>query len=315
MLDQHTMNRLALIRYGNLIATEQALQPEPMCAHALLGLHDSVELFLQLSSEHLNVPSQPKQFMDFWTALSPLISSGQLSHRIGMERINKARVGVKHYGNLPSAAQIHEFQYITSSFFEENTPIIFGIPFDAISMVDLVYYDAARSSLKSAEQQIVNGDFAGAMCSVAVSYRQLIDELNRGYLDRYYRSPFYFGQDFAFDSAFFRRTGGTPGNQRQEEFEDKLIAAVESMQPVAEAMALGIDYRKFAKFSLMRPAVLKMMNGEYTVQIVQGMAGSIDWPPSREASQFCLDFVIECAVKMRGTDISTMPQNPKQETG
>jgi hypothetical protein len=307
LIDHHILSRLAFIRYGYQLAIEQSSQPEPMCTHALMGFHDSVELYLQLACEHLGVPSQPKEFMAFWSALSDKMPNKILTQKIGMERINKARVGFKHYGNMTPSSQIQEFQAITELFFEENTPPIFGISFREISMVDLVHYESARVTLKLAQTQIAESNHEGAMCNIAIAYRQLIDELNEGYFRRYHRSPFFFGQDFTFDSSFFRRETIMPGNRRQEEFEDKLIAAVGSMQPVSEAMSLGLDFRKFAKFSLMRPVVLKIMGGGYKVQIMKGGTGSIDWPPSKEACQFSLDFVIESAVKMRNTDINTFP--------
>jgi hypothetical protein len=290
------------------VATEQSSLPEPLGALALPGIHDALEMYLQLASETLNAkPSH--NFMEYWTNLGPRLESGELSHKIGMNRLNKARVGIKHHGNLPSSDQILEFQSIASSFFEENTPTLFGIAFNEISMVELVQYESARESLRLAQNHMEEGDYSRAMIKVAVSYRQLIDELNEGYRKRYFRSPFYFGRDFKFDTPFHRRTTVLPGDPKQERFEEKLIEAIESIQPLAQALSLGFDYRKYAMFSLLTPVVFKVMNGPYKTQVMTGSRTSIDWPPSREACQFCLDFVIECAVKMRSTDIASMPKS------
>lgn len=304
MIDSHTLQRLAFIRYGFLVASEQSQQPEPMSAYSLLGFHDSVELFLQLVAEHLDVGKNKTQFMEYWDLIAPALSSQPLSQQTAMKRLNNARIALKHHGNLPSTTQVDQFRAITGSFFEDNTLMVFGVRFDEVSLIDLVPYEEPRETLKMSEAAMNQGDTEQAMSNIAMAFEQLISEVNQGYLARYHRSPFYFGASFTFDSAFFRRRTEPIANPEREAFEDKLVKAVESLQSAVKILSLGLDYRKFARFSLLTPVVKRTLGGDYIVQAVQGSTGSIDWPPSLEACRFCLDFVIESAVRMRGTDIS-----------
>ena len=54
MIDNVTIQRLALIRYLYNSAVEESRKPEPIGSTSILMFHDSIELFLQLASEHLN---------------------------------------------------------------------------------------------------------------------------------------------------------------------------------------------------------------------------------------------------------------------
>lgn len=55
-LDQTTVTRLAFIKYLYQTGISQSRAPSPLSCASLLTMHDAVELFLQLSSEHPNSP-------------------------------------------------------------------------------------------------------------------------------------------------------------------------------------------------------------------------------------------------------------------
>lgn len=301
------MQRLAFIRYSYLVAAEQSEQPEPMSALSLLGLHDCVELFLQLAAEYLNVGDSKKtDFIQYWGFIDSRLEPERLSHKPAMRRLNDARVSLKHHGNLPSYAQIEEFRVITSNFLEESTPLVFGITFDQISMIDLVQYEEPRDTLKAALSVLNDGNTETAMSNIAIALEQILYGINQGYFNRYARSPYFLPADFTFESSFFRRGSAWPADPDRERFEDKLTNAVTAMQPAVRALSLGLDYRKYAKFSLLTPVARRNLGGTYDVQVMQGLEGSIDWPPTVEACRFCMDFVIESAIRMRGIDVSSV---------
>lgn len=58
-LSPQEAKRLGLIRFMYLQGLEQAGRPHPLSSQALLSFHESVEMFLLLAAEHLNV-SLPK---------------------------------------------------------------------------------------------------------------------------------------------------------------------------------------------------------------------------------------------------------------
>jgi hypothetical protein len=69
-LNPQTMRRLALSRYLYTIGVNQSFQPEPLAGVSILAFHDSVEIFLQVASEHLDVSGpkgkEQRSFMGYW---------------------------------------------------------------------------------------------------------------------------------------------------------------------------------------------------------------------------------------------------------
>lgn len=52
---KESTRRLAFIKYLYNMAVEQSMKPEPTCASSVLTFHDSIELFLEPASEHLDI--------------------------------------------------------------------------------------------------------------------------------------------------------------------------------------------------------------------------------------------------------------------
>lgn len=75
---------------------------------ALLQLHDSAELLLQLSAEHVNAGEGSQGFLDYWERLSSRVTGG-IPHKEKMRRLNKARVNLKHNGTLPAREDLLGF--------------------------------------------------------------------------------------------------------------------------------------------------------------------------------------------------------------
>lgn len=320
-VDPATIERLALIKYLFNVASDQSREPEPMSALSILSFHDSAELFLQLAMDFVDTAGSKKtDFMAYFQFIDDALESGSLTQKNGMRRLNQARVSLKHYGILPSTIEVERFRVLTSAFLEENSLLVFGLDLNQISLIDYVPHEGVRNALKSA-REYTDADPAKSMSDIAVAFRILIDSVIDGYLGRFHRSPFPPKQDFSFDSAFFRRSGPYPDDDGREQFEDKLMKAVDGMQQPTLILSLGLDYRKYVKFSLMTPSVRRGLNGQYVVQVVQGLAGSIDWPPSPQACEFCIDFVIESAIRMRELQVDSIMElnsvnsGPHEEDG
>ena len=54
-INHATMERLSYIKYLYNDAVEESQRPGTLCSKSLLTFHDSVEFFLRLASEHLEV--------------------------------------------------------------------------------------------------------------------------------------------------------------------------------------------------------------------------------------------------------------------
>jgi hypothetical protein len=298
MEEAEVLRRLAFIKYLYHIGVEQAGKPEPMCWASVLTLHDAVELFLELSLEYLGSSGKSlrdMRFMDYWNALNPLLKEkGKegLTHKIQMERLNGARVELKHHGTPPSKHAIENFRSNVASFFEENTPTIFGINFADVTLVNLVKYEVARKSLEEAENLLRQNNIEDSISKVALAFAQLVDDYESRKINEYGRSPFFFGDKLTFLNSFFMKVGGDLGK-----FIDKAKEAIEALQEAVKVLSLGLDYRKYCKFRLLTPFVYREINGEYYVS--KAHSESLAKKLSENDVRFCINFVIEAAILLQ----------------
>jgi hypothetical protein len=198
--DKSTIERLSFIKFLYGLGVEQSKAAEPMNAASLLTLHDSVELFLQLASECLDIGKKGMNFLEYWDVLSRKLPDEGLTQREAMRRLNHARVALKHHGTRPSRSDVEAFRVTATTFFAENTHRVFGVPFESISLIDLVAYEVVRTTLEQAQQQISEGRFKDALSSCRLAFHLLLDQYEGTIRDHFGLSPF----SFAVNRGYFR---------------------------------------------------------------------------------------------------------------
>lgn len=276
------------------VAVEQSYRPEPLCSASILTFHDAIELFLQLSSESLDVGRREINFMDYWDLLAPKLEGDGLTQKESMRRLNKARVALKHHGTLPSHLDIEAFRASATNFFEENAPIVFPVEFSDISMIELVVCEDAKNNLKKAEEMLKEDKIEDALDKVALAFAQLIDDYESRKMDEFGHSPFFFGESMTFLSSLFIDIKGKLGD-----FIDTVKESVEALQDAVKILSLGIDYRRYVKFRLFTPYILRLTDGTYSIHRVERGSRGI---PTAEDVQFCISFVIESAITLQEFD-------------
>lgn len=295
MLNETTIQRLAFIRYLYSVGAEQSYQPEPLSSASILTFHDSVELFLQLACEHLNVGSSSPAFMEYWDLINRKLAPIELSQKESMRRLNKSRVSLKHHGTLPSTLDIEAFRANATSFFEENTPIVFGIAFQSISLISLVFCKDARESLTQANQLLSENKLDDAMDKITIAFSQLLDDYETRKEAWYGRSPFFFGTTF---SSFDLDSNTTANDRRLKRFLEKLKETITSIQSATKILSLGLDYARYAKFRLLTPSIARTLDGTYHISRFRTQ------PLAPEECKFCFDFVIESALRLQQSDFN-----------
>ena len=300
-LDKVIMQRLAFDKYLYKSAVEQSQKAEPFCASSILAFHDPIELFLQISLEHLNVTTKEEpSFMGYWDLLNGGITGkglkGELTQRESMRRLNRARVALKHHGTLPSRLDIEAFRSTATNFLSENTTTIFGIDFSSISLIEIVQNQKAREDLRQAEEKAREGDIRGALSQIAIAFRKLIDDYEHEGRDKFGRSPFFFGESMSFLDGSSVVGSGFGALSKLHDFVDHTAKSVKALQDALKILSLGIDYRRYARFQLLTPHVTPIPGGPYYTD--DRMEGSMN-QPTQDDVQFCIDFVIESAVTLQ----------------
>lgn len=289
------MKRLALIRYMYNLAVKQSYEPEPLTGLSILTFQDSIEMFLQLSCEHLNIGVNPKKepaFMEYFTLIKTV--KPEFTQQDSIHRLNKARVAFKHHGNMPSKLDIESFRASTTNFFAENTLSIFDIEFSNISLIELVTSLQIQEKLFEATRLLSLGKNLEASKCIAIAFKELIYDYHRKNVDEFGNSIFQIN-----DSSHISRFKSYGSDAYSSHTEMKEVeTAVNSIQnqlgrinDILEIIILGIDYKKYIKFASLMPEATKCIGGSYYIQELKEV-------PTEEAIKYGIDFIIECALAL-----------------
>lgn len=311
-VDAATVKRLTFIRMIHQQAIEQSQRPEPLSVTSILTFHDAIELFLVLAGEHLNASTKGSvDFIEYWSRLAPKtatnphgITNGvSLTGKSAMDRLNKIRRNFKHAGVIPGSSAVQQVRDDVNKFFTDNTPLVFGpsIDFQRLDMSDLVTQDFARRKLQSAAQAAERGDYQEAVGLLAEAFDDLLyDYSSRKKVDLG-RSVFGFGQHIEPTPTFATRidVADVLGGRIADHYL-KMADAISEMQSGLRVIALGLDYRNYARFTMITPRVRTV---RYNVDEVKYRRTYTKGLPLDEADyEFCRDFVVTTSLTMAEVD-------------
>ena len=291
-----TSHRVPLIKHILSTALDHAGLPEPFCSHAVLGLHDAVELFVQLVSEHVGATVSKKAgLLEYWPALEKRLGRA-FPKQHAMRRLNQARVGLKHSGIRPSRDEVDELSKQTVAFLEEASLGVLGIAFSELSSVRLVGYEPTASRLSRAEHLGGSGRFGEAAEMCALAFNELMHRFREKSGNEWNYSPF---PRLSEATRYNRLSIGyrwAAQNRDLSEHLKKLSAAFAEIEPVLSMLTLGVEYRQFARFREVTPRIVAMADGSYIV------AGDTRRPPASGDVVFAIDFAITAALRLREID-------------
>jgi hypothetical protein len=304
-LDPSTVTRLAFIRLLFQQGVDQAQLPEPLNATSVLSLHDASELLLGAIADQLGA-SLPKHlaFMDHWKYLSPgkLPGGVDLPARQRMDRVNELRNALKHKGILPSKAAVELACADVRAFLEDSTMLVYGMEFASIDMTGLIPQDSARDLVKAATVAAAAGDFKDAMSRLADAYNELFNGTDRGF-----RSFAGFGRNLGIplrQQEIAKVLAQPPQKGRLTPSPGPLARqiaatteAVWEMQRGLRVMALGLDFRQFARFEQLTPRVAWSLDQRKVYMMQPG------YDPTRGEFDYCCQFVVTVALRIAELDV------------
>jgi hypothetical protein len=285
MLDEAKMRKLAMIQYMYTLAIDHVNKPEPLNMVAILNFHDAVELFLALAAEHLNVGKEDQKFVTYWDVINPALPNKDFGQRASMTRLNKARVGWKHYGIPIPTVEIENFRTNVADFFRENTSKVFGIAFEEISMAILVQGVEVRDRLLKAEQLNSNGEIKAALKETAIAFHDLFNRFEWRAVEQ---------NSVHLEGVSSRRFSHVEWSAPRElsSFAKEIEKELNTLHEQVKLLSLGIDYRRYIRFQWLAPTVFLAMDGiYYSVEDAYGQ--------SHQDYLFCYHFVIECALRLQ----------------
>ncbi len=290
MLDEAKMRRLGMIQYMYTLAVDQSHKPEPLNMVSILHFHDAVELFLVLVSEHLNTGKMGQDFMTYWETINQKLPSKDFGQKDSMNRLNKARVNWKHYGIRLPTTEIDEFRTNVVTFFQENTPKVFGFAFEEISMAALVQTEEVRERLLKAEQSSSSGDIKSALKEIAIAFSDLLNRFDGRAMEQ---NNYHLRSVSRRHFSSIERTAPKDLSRFAREIEKEINMLHEQIK----LLSLGVDYKSYMRFQWLTPTVLLTMDGMYNTH----------GDPRGQSHQdylFCYHFVIECALRLQEIQFS-----------
>lgn len=298
-MDEITAKRLAFIKYVWRRADEVAQEPEPLSAAAVLSFHDAVELFLQLASEHVDSGSSSPGFMDYWELLGAKVPGG-LGRKEAMRRLNKARVALKHHGTMPSALDIQSFRSSTRDFFEDNTPRVFGVTFEAVSLSAFVSPPETRAALDQAVSHLEQNDVEHSLEASATAFFHLLSHADKVVANRHGISPFESRQGIDRYARSFFSFGDLDNRDRDlARFAQAVAAAIEEIRDALRLIALRVDYHRYLRFKQATPNVMQTGDGKLHLSWFRTAVGSPEL--TAPLARFCIDFVLDASLSFSGT--------------
>ena len=298
MISLGESRRLGLAKYLLRLGVGQSRQPEPIGGIALLSLQDATELFLQLAAEHVGAKRTKKiEFMAYWDVIEERLDGKSLPNRASMQRLNAARVSLKHYGTLPARTEVREFGIMVDGFFEEAAQVVFDVLLDSVSLTDFIECEECRLALKRSEAFMIEGELGKGLTACAESFYSLVRDYEDRKRERFGRSPFLFGEDMTFSHSFLLADPDdlVAANRAFQEFARKIEKSVAEIQKGLKIMSMGLDYRKYSKFRLLTPMVFFSTAGK---KLIPGASSE----GTKDQLSFCIDFVLESALDLQAFD-------------
>jgi len=167
MPSQEPLTRLSLVRHLLLQAKQQLSGAGPSRCIALLHLHDALEMFLDTAAEALGIPGPQREFKNYWSSFAAASQPVALSIHRHMEKLNRARVALKHHGIRPADDQLEEYVILTQAFADDACVKCFGIELADASMFGLIKDDQVRELLTLAQAELQTGNLTEAFVNAA----------------------------------------------------------------------------------------------------------------------------------------------------
>lgn len=293
MLNQELiLKRLSLIKYLYRIGVQQSEQHEPVCSFSILSFHDSIEMFVKLLAEKMNIKSKDFNFMEYWSKIQTLTLNES------MRTLNDRRVNIKHKGLLPSKSDIEISRVNTLDFFIQNTFKHFNVEFNDISLFNLIKYETVRLELEEAQKSLENNQPETSIEKVAISFYELLKVFEKS-KSKYSSSPFDFGKKISNINNYEFSSSGVKDEifgKKVFDFAKEVSNTLGDIQSAIKIISFGLDYKKYIKFKILTPTIIGTMGGKHHSH------NKPNKKLTKENCQFCINFVLESALNMQEYD-------------
>ena len=294
------IQRLSFIKYLYWKGEEQSRQSEVVAGFSILAFHDAIEMFLMLVYEHLDCGNDKNyKTIDDYLGNIPGVKMKESA-----KALNKCRNSLKHQGQFPSKADVEKHRVNSFSFLQENTSTLLGLDFDTISLIDLVAFVDCRNFLKAAQERREEENFFESVVETRKAFNSLLHdfECSKNY---WYSSLFNIGRKPRLSYKEFIKEVTLKDHRDKHKiwFED-IDMSVKELRDVVKIISIGIDYKQYVLFNAIVPKVIHFSNDHYQIGEEECHFNNRVYA-NKELCDFCINFVVDSAVKMQESDYET----------
>ena len=286
------IRRLSLPRYLFRAGLVALRGPGPYASGLATSLfQDSIEAFLRILAETGKVNVGPQVSFD---ALVDRVGDSYgpvLDHKAALSRLNKARVAFKHHGISVSEEDAANFCESARAFLSDITRDTLGLAFASVSLISTIGHRRTENWLRKAQEAVAASDYRKAMECVAVALNIYLNAMSvhraRPDTHRYWgplSSQFYSANDR------LRRS--------LNEFAEWVVAHFEELNHNVDLLSHDLDVMAYRRFLDLTPNVAVTMAGTLSINWVTAS----DHQPTKEDTEFCIDFVIDSVLKIGASD-------------
>lgn len=290
MKQEVTTRRLVLIKYLYEIGHEQSKQSDTFAGFSILTFHDCVEMLLILIAEKKRKKKQ-EHFLEYWNVII------DLPYKEAMENLNNIRKILKHHGIFANKDEIDRCRIDAKVFLTDCFKSYFGYEFENLSLSSLISFNSVKEEINRAELLMNEGNNYECLERCKIAFIKLIStyeynkaELSNSILDAGVR----IGGDY-------RKL--VKNNKDGSRWFEQVTKTTNTIRDIIKITALGIDYKRYALFDHITPRVIEGCNSTGTIYIPE-QKDSFEAHKSvtSEDCQFCITFVVDCALKLQEFD-------------
>ena len=244
-------------------------------------LQDTAEAFLRILSIHGRVDVKESasfpDLIDKVGARFPVV----IEHKAAILRLNRARVNFKHHGLAVSHEEATGFASTVEGFLSEVSVKALSIEFESISLISQIDHTRTRNWLRKADSLRHTGDYRESLSCVSRAMTVYLS-----YSARWVRK--WRGDE----SDFFPYTGTS-----ESELLDLAEWTKELIRPIVEHLDLiiqGVDIALYRRFLSLVPRSWLTLTNTITISRYPNSV-----VPSEEDVNFCIDFVVDSALRIR----------------
>jgi hypothetical protein len=283
------VNRLTKIKYLYKIGIEQSMQEGTFAGFSLLSFHDCAEMFLLLvAEEHGDKIEENMPFMSFWNKYKDLTLIEP------MRKLKERRVNIKHKGLFPSKMDIEESRVTITNFLRDNVYKQFKKDFDSISLADLIIYPNIKDYVLNAELYLCQNNLYDCLVNAKIGFEELLSTYESD-KKQWRDSILSVGEKVGKD---YRNL--VSSNKEGLRWFEQVTHTTNDVRNILKVSALGIDYRKYVLFDFVTPKVIETC-GTGKDKYVYDSKNNYEKTRKITAQdcQFCIDFVIDSALKLQ----------------